>query len=497
LTEETTEEPNAGLEETQRAARRTLLAHSLIYFPAVAGPAFLGFATLAILTRLLAPAEYGRYALAVAAATSMTGILGDWLMPSLMRFLPEHETDLAEKNFLRQMMGMATLTSLVAGLGVIALVAAAAPFRYSAAAASLTVAWIICRLCMAELRAALRSGTFSVASLSTAVGTLGVGLALYAITRDAVSFLWGGAIANAVTALVFLGMRWRGALGGRRESASDRSRVREVLQFGIPIAVTAVGSQALFLADRYLLVFLRGDAAVGLYSPTYNIAERIMNLTFAPVLSAVYPLAARSWATKDRDGARDHLELGQRLFIIIGGWVAGSLVVFSSDIVAVVLGSGYHQAAPVTGIVALGSFSWYLATLFHQGLEMAKRTRVITVLVVSCAVANILLNLVLIPHFGYLGSAWATVASYVAYAFVAYGIGLRIVGTQIRLAVDTLVRVLVFAGLIYLARRAIPEGTVEHLILLAGSAPLFVGWLWITKEPTAKDVGRLLLRRSP
>ena len=67
---------------------RHILSHAAIYLVARGVPGLLAFIAIPLFTRLLDPADYGRYALVVATVNLLNALLFQWTRLSLVRYLP-------------------------------------------------------------------------------------------------------------------------------------------------------------------------------------------------------------------------------------------------------------------------------------------------------------------------------------------------------------------------------------------------------------------------
>ncbi len=104
------------------------------------------------------------------------------------------------------------------------------------------------------------------------------------------------------------------------------------------------------------------------------------------------------------------------------GQIAGYLVL------PIVFPSAYFDSVPVYGIVVIGFIFHAFFSVFHLDLIQAEKTIGIAVASTTAVVLNILLNIILIPSFGILGAAWATVLSYAVEAIVVLLFAIRLGG---------------------------------------------------------------------
>jgi O-antigen/teichoic acid export membrane protein len=79
---------------------------------------------------------------------------------------------------------------------------------------------------------------------------------------------------------------------------------------------------------------------------------------------------------------------------------------------------GFSTATKVTDLVIpifLGTFLWQIAMFFHKPMEFKKQTKPMLVAVCIALVTNILVNVVLIPVYGLIAAAYATILGSAVY----------------------------------------------------------------------------------
>jgi O-antigen/teichoic acid export membrane protein len=82
--------------------------------------------------------------------------------------------------------------------------------------------------------------------------------------------------------------------------------------------------------------------------------------------------------------------------------------------VATLFGSDYEQAAGAARIVVIGSALNLFTALFVTTLVSVGRVRIYIVAALVGLLANVAINLVVIPRYSYLGAAWVTLVTEVA-----------------------------------------------------------------------------------
>jgi O-antigen/teichoic acid export membrane protein len=161
--------------------------------------------------------------------------------------------------------------------------------------------------------------------------------------------------------------------------------------------------------------------------------------------------------------------------------------VFSREIASVVLGEEFREGHTIIPFVVGGVAVWGLAMIGHKGLEIAEKTRTMLLLVIVAAAANIALNFILIPKYGYNGAAFATCLSYTVYPVLAWWATRSLVPWRIPWgsALRIVVAAIVMGGASHAVVRFLPD-SVPTLVALAAAAlvgiALYLGTLLLIRE---------------
>jgi O-antigen/teichoic acid export membrane protein/Mrp family chromosome partitioning ATPase len=258
-----------------------------------------------------------------------------------------------------------------------------------------------------------------------------------------------------------------------------------------------LASTALIWADILLLGLLGNSAQVGVYT----VATRLVQLaTFVmlPINAAFAPRIA------DLD-ARGHTESLRHTYQLAESWIVRLslpgfvlLMVFPADLLAL-FGRGFAIGAAVTMILAVGKFVDAATGPCGLMLNMSGRPGLNVLDNLVGLVLNVVLNLLLIPRFGIVGSA------------VAWAVSLCLVNGARVVQVWMAMRMLPFersaakgllAGAAALVAALAVRATLQRPAqLLVGAAVVAVVYLaaLLAQGLTAEDrlVARALLRRRP
>jgi len=159
--------------------------------------------------------------------------------------------------------------------------------------------------------------------------------------------------------------------------------------------------------DQIMLGQMIGDEAVGLYSAATRISEVWYFIPMA-IVASVFPAILES-KKRSEDEYYERLQKLYDLMAMISVGVALAMTFLSMLIVTSLFGEAYSEAGPVLAIhvwaavfvfLGVASSQWFLA----ENLQILSFQRT-----ALGAVVNVILNLWLIPLYGVVGAALATV----------------------------------------------------------------------------------------
>ena len=222
-------------------------------------------------------------------------------------------------------------------------------------------------------------------------------------------------IGNFAVGAAFL--LWRLWMERRRlRLGIDPPLLRRMLRFGLPTMPAELTLYSLSFIDRILLVRLAGLAEAGLYALAIKFANGMQVLSRGFQL-AFPPLA---YSIADDDDARRAYSLVFTWFAAVCAFGVAGLWLLSRTLVDVLAAPGYAAAHEAVGPLATGValYALYLALVVILG--RTGRTEFNFPATAAGTVANVVLNLVLIPPLGILGAGLALVASYLLVLALMY-----------------------------------------------------------------------------
>jgi len=386
--------------------------HSAIYGLGGLVSRILAVLLLPLYTRYLSPSDYGKVETLIALTTVIGIVLRMGIHSAFFRFYfdsaePEHRRLVLRTSFWFTM-AMAT-AGLIVGVALspqISDLLFGTTDDAELVAAAFVGLWagMNYEQLTSLFRVEERSTAFVAASLSNVLLTIGATLILVvALDKGPIGVIVGNFTG---TLLVYAAL-----VGYRREQLGlqfDRGLLREMNRFGTPLVPTALFLWVTNFSDRLFLVQLADVTEVGLYSVGVRIASAMVLLLTAFRLA--WP--AFAYSIEDEGEARRTYAYVLTYLVLVATWVATALALLSPWIVDWIAAPAFDESSRVVGPLAFAAVAFGAYIVVAIGVGRARRTQFNWVVTGVAAAVNIVLNLLLIPPYGMMGAAVATVAAY-------------------------------------------------------------------------------------
>jgi len=446
-----------------------VLSHAAAYLAARGLPGVVSFLAIPLLSRVLDPAAYGRFALVLATVNVVYALIFQWMRLSLVRYVAAAGGGVAR---LKSTLMTAAVT-LIAVSGVLALAACALPATQGWRGFIL-VCWLLLavqtafELCCEYARAMLRPWQFMRMQLARAGAYVALGFALVAMGAS-----WWGPAAGAA-----LGMAAAVAFVWRRDWADARLRVDRTLllslaRYGLPLSLTVALTVVIATSDRYLIAWFLGEGAAGLYSVAADFTTQTITLLMTAIHLAMFPLAVRAWETGGAREAGDAMQINASLLLGIGVPCVVGMILLAPGITHCFVGPSFRgPAADVMPLVALATFlAGMKAYHFDAAFQFVHRTTSQVWIVLVAAILNVAVNFVAIPRWGINGAAAVSVSAYLVAIALTIAVGRRYIALP--LPAGACARVAVATGIMGMALYPVRH----HVTPLAMAAEVVAGAL--------------------
>lgn len=213
---------------------------------------------------------------------------------------------------------------------------------------------------------------------------------------------------GVVTAAVTLSVCWRKKFLSRPVFFSW-AEARTLLRYGFPVAISVVAVGVYHRIDQVMLHKIANDQELGPYVVAVQIAEMFSALPVA-LMSSLFPILSKLASQEEQ--FRHYLGVSYRFLMVLVFSVCAVLTPVAVPLVVVFYGGQFLLSAKLLVVLIWSEVPIFFGVALTNALLARNLQRYLPLSTVTGAVMNVLLNLALIPRFGALGAAWATVVSY-------------------------------------------------------------------------------------
>lgn len=196
-----------------------------------------------------------------------------------------------------------------------------------------------------------------------------------------------------------------------RTQLMPRTELMEMIRFGVPIVVMGISMWVMSLGDRIVIGYYMDVDTVGIYGASYKLAGILAALA-SPFWGPLYPIMATHKNNNNHTALAAASRKYTNAYLLIGIPALFGLTVLSPQFIQI-FGSAEFVIHPlVFGCIALGLFSDQFSASAHYLVYLENQPKFLRNITILAGLLNIGMNIVLVPLWGILGAALATLASY-------------------------------------------------------------------------------------
>lgn len=196
---------------------------------------------------------------------------------------------------------------------------------------------------------------------------------------------------------------------------------RFAIGFNIPLIPHFLSSIILGESDRVMIKNIVGSSEAGVYSFTYTVSI-IINIVTSAINNALIPQTYKAL----KSGSFKTLRSAVNALLAAVGALILMFTAIAPEFIKLFATEEYYDAIRLVPVIALSSFFGFLYCIFANVEFFFEENKLVAAASVTGAAANVALNALLIPVFGYYAAGYTTFACYVLYGLIHY-IFMRIV----------------------------------------------------------------------
>lgn len=225
----------------------------------------------------------------------------------------------------------------------------------------------------------------------------------------AVVWLGGNVVHVAVAYLVaaILSLLYSITIFTRRFFTPGLSFSREMIMEAIPFGITSVFSMIYFWIDSVMLSLIKGDVSVGLYNAPYRLLTVIVSL-YSVYTAAVFPVMSR-FHVESEDSLRFTYRRSIKYLVIIAVPIIFMVFALAVPIIELIFSAKYLESVAALRVLITATAFMFVNGVTSSLLGSVNRQTTVTKITGTAAIFNVILNLILIPRFDFMGASAATV----------------------------------------------------------------------------------------
>lgn len=384
----------------------------------------LGVATLAILTRYLGDAGYGRFTVA-ASYLQFVGTLVDFgLNITATAMLSEPNAN--GRRILSNLFTLRLISALV--------------FFGGAAALAMFLPW------GSEIQMAIIAGSLSFVflsihqvvlglfqknlqmvwpAISEVVGRTALLVGVIIVVKNGgnlVSIMLTMSAANFIMVLITVIFAWRLQ---HFSFALDIAMIKSIIKRSWPIALSIVFNLVYLRGDVIIMKIVgRADAEIGWYGAAYKPLDVI---TVIPIIlmGLVLPIFVNAWKTGDLEKTGRIIRRAVDTVSLLAFPILMGGVVLATPVMILISGQEFAPAGPLFALLIVAAFMVFFGALFGHLIVGINRQRTMLFVYATDAIVSLALYFLLIPRYGAVAAALITIFSEAVIAIAAGAIVVR------------------------------------------------------------------------
>lgn len=394
----------------------------------------LGFITRILIGRLLGPDLYGEVVLGFAVLTLSTIFVIAGIDIGVGRYLPRSDDPEYKRGVLVSAYHIVVPLSLLCA-GIVAFLAEPIA-RYAFHSPQITVIIQIFALTIPfsvfirltvgttkgleqpQYQAIIRSITLPVSKLVFAVAAILLGFKAVGVT-----WAWAGAYAGTAVLAIYYLVRHTTLF----ERSPSRTMRRELLVFSLPMMITVSMYKVFHDADTFILGFFFSTDLVATYDTAYRLPS-FLKITLTAFSFLFLPVISRFHTNGETSEMGQTYRTVTKWIFVVTLPIALVFISYPTVVIEYTFGPEYVAGSTALTILAIGYLVHAVFGLSGEVLTAVGKSKLMMYDSLAVVGVNLLLNIYLIPSYGMVGAAIATLVGYIVMDTLYLGQVYRIVG---------------------------------------------------------------------
>jgi O-antigen/teichoic acid export membrane protein len=391
-----------------------LFKQSMVYWIGTMLSKMIGFLLIPLYTRYLLPKDYGTLELIALTADVLAILIGAQITTAVFKFYHQEKEQSYKK---------AVISTSIAGIAVIAGISffvlglnavhiSSFLFGHADNAVLLQLMFlgyffsVLEEVPLAYLRLQDKAKTYVVITMFQIFMMIGLNIYFVAVMNYGVfGILLGMSISFSITCIVLL---YKTFIVTGFEVVF--AKLFSMLRYSAPLIPATLSMFVINFSDRYFLNYYTSLDDVGIYSLAYKFGFILTPLVVTPFYLIWQSKMFEFYEDENRTALYNNV-MSVFLFMVCCGYLA--IAGYIDDALRIMVTDKYYSAGLYVPIIAAAYLFNGINQMFLAPLYAEKKTKRIGLINAMSAGLNVALNYLLIPVYGIIGAAAATLASFV------------------------------------------------------------------------------------
>ena len=382
---------------------------------------FLSLISVTIYSRMLSTAEYGNYSLISGLCNALVSIFIGWIGSSSLRYYIDYEEKDKKKFFTNVFYYTFAMILVIIFIElIIGFFSNKLPiYTYILQVIFLTFSISFAEVFEKIFRASQKTLKYSISIIVQSLATVLFVIVSVKVFKDGTNAMLismsTARLIFIIISAIFVGFGFK--IG---KNSFDKKTLKKFLNYGIPMIGVWGVSWLLNYCDRYIIVQFYSSSEVGIYDMACKIAENSLNVIITSFTLAVYPILIRRWKEQGKEYVEDMIKIVINYYMLLIVPAVAGLMLISKKLYLGILDPKYIPGHLTIIITSIGLAVNGFISIINKVWQLNEKTKKILYIMIISVVANIILNILLIPKYGITMAAITTLASYIISLIITY-----------------------------------------------------------------------------
>ena len=393
--------------------KKQLMKNTIIIAIGKLSTQIISYLLLPLYTSQLDPSEYGNYDFICTLSIFLCPIITLLMEESMFRYLIDADSKVQRQKIITQTIiytffGTALFTVLAA---IIMGVGTDYTPMYITAIISFVISNILIGLSNALSRGLGKIKLYSLSNFILGISTIILNIVfILALQAGAEGLLWANTIANALTAIIILGILKLPKYIGK----VDRPLMKDMIKYSIPLVPNSISWSIINMSDRIILTQMVSSAANGIYAMA-NKFPNIINVLYGYFYTAWKESAAKIVKEENKNQYYNSIYHDAKRFLYA---ITICLIAVMPFAFPIFINEAYNEAYIYIPIVMIATYYSNLSSFYGGIFSAYKDTKIMGTTTIVAAVINLAIDLILVTNFKIYAACFSTlIANLIVYFY--------------------------------------------------------------------------------